>query len=443
MSGALPELPERFFVHAHVGGKLLPVGVVERTGRAWPPVQRGLRFRYGKRWLDSVDTDSFEIDPINLPFGSGWIPAPADTEIHGAFRDAGPDGWGQELIRKRWVDRQIGMVEILLSGAGERTGLLGFSTDTSGRSAHDSIDAEPIELEELLRISDAIQENEAAPPEIARLLGHGSSLGGARPKAGFRHKHALWVAKFPHREDDIDVQKAEAACLDMAEAIGIVTPAREVVEVRGAGNAPRTILLVKRFDRIETDNGAVRLAYLSAETVLGRTGGTYNSTLRYGDLMAIATRLGHAAVGAGGAGPEIFRRLLLNVVVHNTDDHLRNHAFIRAGGKWRLSPVFDVVPQAPGNDQMALGLVRTRFPTIAEAIEAARTLALDDEEASASAANALPVLARWREFMAKRGVVDADMRRLAPRFAEIDRWASDHGSARKPKPSSSSSGPSL
>ncbi len=432
----VPELPAQVFVHAHLEGGLAPVGIIERTGKAWPPVQRGLRFRYGRRWLDGVDAKPFEIDPINIPFGTGWIPAPEGTEIHGVFRDAGPDGWGQELIRKRWVGRDVGMLEILLHGSGERTGLLSFSTDVSGKRAHDDLDPAPISLAELLELSAAVQHDQAAVPEISRLLGHGSSLGGARPKAGFVHDSRLWVAKFPHRDDAFDVQKVEAACLDMAETIGIDTPSRQVVEVTTA-RGRQSVLLVERFDRRRRGNREERLAYLSAETALGKTGGLYTSSLRYGDLAAIANRLGHAAAGKDGSGAEIFKRLLLNVAVHNTDDHLRNHAFIRIDGKWRLSPVFDVVPQAAGEGQMTLGLVRSRVPSIAEAIDAGQTLALNSDESTVIAVKCLHVLARWREFMAKRAVGPRDMEVLAPRFATIDMWSGDEGAGSKPTRKSS------
>jgi len=415
------DTPSRVFVHAHAGGRFLPVGVIERTGRPWPPVRRGLRFRYGKRWLEGRDGPSFEIDPVNLPFGSGWMPAPAETEIHGAFRDAGPDAWGQGLMARRYAEREIGMLEMLILSGGDGAGLLGFSLET------DALPPPPIEegiaLEELLRLAEVAQDGDAPILEIARLLDHGSPPGGARPKAQLRYRGALWVAKFPHREDRFDVQRVEAACLDMAAAIGIDTPERELVEIPGAGGAPRSVLLVRRFDRRERDGYAEHLAYLSAETVLGRTGGPYRSSLAYRDLLAIATRLGHAAIGKDGAGPEIFRRLLLNVAVHNTDDHLRNHAFIRDDEKWRLSPVFDVVPQSAGETQMTLGLKTSRAATLSEAMAAADTLALTRDEADAIAGTALPVLARWRAFMAARGIRRADLAVLEGRFGEIDRWA--------------------
>jgi serine/threonine-protein kinase HipA len=140
-----------------------------------------------------------------------------------------------------------------------------------------------------------------------------------------------WIAKFPTWSDRFDDPRIEAVCLDVAEAAGIPVPQRRLVTIAG-----RSALLVRRFDRSE--NGRP-FGYLSLGTLLKEPPGSYATTKTYADMAAVAR-----SIGGPASEEDIFRRLLVNAFLHNTDDHLRNHAVINRGSHWELSPAFDIVP---------------------------------------------------------------------------------------------------
>lgn len=184
---------------------------------------------------------------------------------------------------------------------------------------------------------------------------HSSNIGGARPKARIRISDKEWIAKFSTWDDRFDNPRAEAVCLDFAEAAGLRVPDRELRVVNG-----RSVLLISRFDR--SSDGA-RLSYLSAGTLLSEPAYGYATSKNYLDIASAARR-----IGVQDPAREMFRRLLVNAYLRNTDDHLRNHAFIHDGAGWRLSPVFDIVPHPSGIRHVcasAPGFSRDCNPSIA------------------------------------------------------------------------------
>ena len=158
-----------------------------------------------------------------------------------------------------------------------------------------------------------------------------ADIGGARPKTRIRRGDRSWIAKFPALGDQFDDPRLEAVCLDLAVACGIETPEHDVIRVAG-----RSVLLVYRFDRGPEGQ---RYGYVSAGTLTGQPPGEYATRSSYADLAATARENGIRPCES-----QLFRRLLYNCFIHNTDDHLRNHAFLRREGQWALSPVFDIVP---------------------------------------------------------------------------------------------------
>ncbi len=187
----------------------------------------------------------------------------------------------------------------------------------------------PERLEDLLAAAEAVEAGQADRHHVRLLLRSGANVGGARPKARIRHAGGDWIAKFPAAGDPFDDPRVEAVCLSLAARAGIEVPPHELIRVAG-----RSVLLVRRFDR----DGERRLGFCSAATLLGHPAVDYNTQAAYADI-AIRAR----AVGTDPCEGELFRRLLFNCAINNTDDHLRNHAFIRDGRGWRLSPAFDLV----------------------------------------------------------------------------------------------------
>ena len=197
---------------------------------------------------------------------------------------------------------------------------------------HDALRIPPLlELPRLLSAAERVVAEEDTDEDLRLLFAPGSSLGGARPKASVRLRDgSLAIAKFPRRDDEINTVLWESVALTLATNTGIAVPAARLEDVAG-----RPVLLLTRFDR----NGARRIPFLSAMSMLGARD---NETRSYLELVD--------ALRQHGAAPKedmeaLWRRMVFNVLISNTDDHLRNHAFLYEGPNgWRLSPAYDLNP---------------------------------------------------------------------------------------------------
>ena len=292
-------------------------------------------FTYDERYLS--EADNWNIDPtLSLTSGAQT----SKNGMPGVFRDSAPDRWGQNLIRHRHLrenkekdtrPRTLNEIDYLLGVSDyARQGNLRFSLEQGGAFLHPS-DEIP-KLVALPKLLDAAHRFEAGNDEkaTAYLLDAGSaSLGGARPKAAVAEGDDLYIAKFPHRQDKWDVIAWEWVSLCVAAEAGISVPENKLVNIDG-----QNVLLVKRFDR----NAGERIAYISAMTLLGLTDG------EQADYSEIAEKLRGVSGSAKQDLEELYRRIVLFLLLNNTDDHLRNHGLIRSGSGWRLSPVFDVNP---------------------------------------------------------------------------------------------------
>jgi serine/threonine-protein kinase HipA len=222
------------------------------------------------------------------------------------------------------------------------------------------------------------------------------------------------IAKFSRPDDLFDVPAAEFATLMLAHKAGIAVPSFELVDI-----GDRSVLLVERFDRTR-DGG--RIHYLSAHSVLrprplSPDGREYRSSFSY---AAIAEALRPRNDSAQDDAHELFRRMVLNIMVGNVDDHLRNHAFLMARpGVFRLSPAFDLCPhlEAPmRGQQIGVGAYGTAS-TIENALSQCERFFLRREEARRIVAEVKSVASEWREVFADAGVGKAGRYRLAACFA--------------------------
>ncbi|MGN8096532.1 type II toxin-antitoxin system HipA family toxin [Methylobacterium sp. 22177] len=314
----------------------MPIGLLVFEGGS---SRRVGRFAYSSDYLASEGRKP--IDPIGLPLENKWRPA-ALGEVHLAFHDAGPDGWGKGILTQVFPELELGMPEFLALGGLSRTGDLAFGSTPEAPerwkpradAALELVQSEDV-LEEVLIAAENYEGGDASADQLTQLFMHSSDIGGARLKARIRILDKEWIAKFAAWDDRFDNPRAEAVCLDLAEAAGLQVPERELRVVND-----RPVLLVSRFDR---SSAGTCLSYLSAGTLLGELAYGYATSKIYLDIAEAARR-----IGVHQPEREMFRRLLVNAYLRNTDDHLRNHAFINDGTGWSLSPVFDVVPHPSG-----------------------------------------------------------------------------------------------
>jgi serine/threonine-protein kinase HipA len=173
-----------------------------------------------------------------------------------------------------------------------------------------------------------------AAEQVEALLKAGTSMGGARPKATVEHDRALWLAKFKERDDRWNNPRVEHAMMTLARKCGIHAADTKVITIAG-----HDVLLVKRFDRQQTEDGYLRSRMVSAMTIL-KADERDRSNWSY---LLLADELRKTSANKGDL-TELFKRVVFNALISNTDDHARNHALIASGGKWGLSPVYDLTP---------------------------------------------------------------------------------------------------
>ncbi|MGA8790208.1 MAG: type II toxin-antitoxin system HipA family toxin [Paenarthrobacter sp.] len=308
------------------------------VGRAYVSARRGVtstNFTYDASFR--ALPESYAIDPA-LPVLRG---AHSIKGLPGSFADASPDRWGRHIVAKRMQAeaRQQGKNPGTLT---DRDFLLGVSDLTRqgalrfrvGDGPHLSDGTDVPKLVQLPELRRAAQEVEADPGNLGalkRLLAAGTgSLGGARPKASVQDGARLAIAKFSHQGDLWKVIAWEAASLEMARRAGIDTPDHHLEHL----NSSDPVLVLDRFDRVEQQ----RIGYVSAMTMLQEQDGAR------GDYLDLLDVIDENSEDATADREQLFRRIVFNIVVNNTDDHLRNHGFLRRRAGWRLSPAFDVNP---------------------------------------------------------------------------------------------------
>jgi serine/threonine-protein kinase HipA len=252
---------------------------------------------------------------------------------------------------------------------------------------------------------------------ILDLLRPGCDLGGVRPKALIKHEGSEHIAKFGHPEDQFDVPIAEYATLRLAYLAGITVPSFELVEI-----GSRSALLIERFDRTET---GTRIHYLSAYSLLSPPAilgdkSPYTAKHSYAGLVEALESSGTCSASAG---PELFRRMVFNIMVGNVDDHLRNHAVLmEEPGVLKLSPAFDLCPHIEAqfrSQSIGVGM-QGRASTVSNALSQCSRFQLTSHEAINIVGQVKDALSVWRKIFREAGASTRDLRLLTPCFAVAD-----------------------
>jgi serine/threonine-protein kinase HipA len=399
-------------------------GVSHLMGRLWARVRKNKEsatFEYEERWLQHPAR--FSLEPA-LQLGPGPFHTSADMPMFGAIGDSAPDRWGRALMRRmerRRAEREGGgpprtLQEIdflLLVDDEARQGALRFAEREGGPFLREEgVKRIPplVELPKLLAAAEHVIEEKDTEEELRLLFAPGSSLGGARPKASVIEKDGrLAIAKFPRRDDEINTVVWEAVALALAKKAGITVPAMRVQTV---GKKP--VLLLRRFDR----DGKRRIPFLSAMSMLGSKD---NDTRSYLEIVD--------ALRQHGAEPKadmeaLWRRLVFNILISNTDDHLRNHGFLYVGPEgWRLSPAYDLNPVPTDIKPRILATAISEddsTASLALAMEVAAYFELDAARARKIAAEVGNVVAKWRDEAARHGLSKVEVDRMMSAFEHED-----------------------
>lgn len=361
----------------------------------------GVSLEYDKAWL----AEGLALSE-DLPLRPGeFLPVENDAAA-GAVDDARPDRWGERVIRHLYKPPRLSTLEYLYFAGDERFGALGVSTsaqryEPQPRAVLPVVGDVPA-LYELVR---RIEAGEPVDEALQRLVAPGTTLGGARPKALIEIDGHPWVLKFADAGDPNDSPLIEHAAMTLAARAGIA-----VCETRAIALVDGHAVAVRRFDRAD----GRRLHALSAHVALRAAA----SEAGYPELALLLRRRGDPAQIATN-GAQVFRRMVFNVLIDNTDDHEKNHALLVEGRSYALAPAYDVLPagQALGYQQFRVG---------AQGLDASADNLLSEHtafglrrpQALALAREVAQVVDGWQAHFAACGVSTGDLARLAE---QIDR----------------------
>lgn len=396
-------------------------------GRLYANLIRGkevFSFEYEKEWLKT--NFAFYLDP-NLQLFSGRQYLPEDKANFGVFLDSSPDRWGRLLMKRReaLIARQEGRKETPLFETDyllgvfdeQRLGGLRFKAKADGPYLNDNrIFSTPpwTSLKELEYASRQLEdEDSASKTDYAKwlnmLMAPGSSLGGARPKAGvIDNKGQLWIAKFPSNYDDLNIGAWEMLAMELAGKAGIKVPESKMLRLSGRQDT----FLSKRFDRTSTGS---RIHFASAMTLLGHNDGDDHSLgVSYLDLAQIIVQSG---ANVAEDLEELWRRIVFSICISNIDDHLRNHGFLLSDKGWHLSPAYDVNPVATGNG-LRLNISETDNSLNMDlALDVSPFFRLKKAKAEEIVKKVTSVVDKWTTMAKNLGISKSQIDTMAPAFS--------------------------
>ena len=396
--------------------------ICTRVGTLWAGGNRArqtARFEYDSAWISHPQ--GYALEPA-LPLVRGVQYTPRG--LFGSMADSSPDRWGRTLMKRAEAararaageaPRRLAEADYLLRvNDAARQGALRYSTDGGSTFLDAGADAVPplVNLRKLQHAVDSAVEDNAGDADLRLLLAPGSSLGGAWPKACVRDERGrLCIAKFSRADQDYDVVAWEAVALRLAAAAGLNAPPFRLETLQVAGKC-RHVLLVEKFDRSAAGG---RIPYISAMTLLDAADGERRSYLELAESMSR-----HCSAPQRDL-PELWRRAAFSLMVSNTDDHLRNHGFLRLQpGGWELSPLFDVNP-TPAD--VAPRVLTTPLTADGDDVTRASLLAcaaqfhLRPAEARDAWEQLEKAVSAWRSVAAEFRIPKKEQDRLAPSFA--------------------------
>ncbi len=341
-----------------------------------------LIFNYGKSYL--ARENAIPLYDPELPLQSGLIPLLPDLNMPACIRDGSPDAWGRRVIINKKLGAngakadaaQLDELTYLLESGSDRIGALDFQhspTDYVPRGTENAT------LEQLVRAAEFVEKGMPLSPELDQALQHGTSLGGARPKAQIDDDDKKYIAKFSSTTDLYNVVKAEFVAMRLAALAGL-----KVARVSLTSSLHKDVLLIERFDRVHSGAGWQRKIMVSALTMLALD----EMMARYASYQDLAELIRHRFANASATLRELYARLVFNILCGNTDDHARNHAAFWDGKTLQLTPAYDICPQGRTGREASQAMLiagNDRMSQISSCLNAAGHFLLSRAEAIAIA----------------------------------------------------------
>jgi len=337
-----------------------------------------LVFNYGRSYLNRENAIAI-YDP-ELPLKPGEISLLPGLSMPSCIRDASPDAWGRRVLMNRKLGlkgqdaskQDLSELTYLLESGSDRTGALDFQLSPTKYIPRV---ADHTSLSELMQAAEYVEKGIPLQPPLGNALQHGTSLGGARPKALITADHKKYIAKFSTSSDIYNVVKAEFVAMKFARLVGLDTATVKLESVLG-----KDVLLIERFDRQKAHKSWRRKAMLSALTLFALD----EMMAMYASYQDLADIIRHRFTDPNETLRELFGRIVFNILCGNTDDHARNHAAFWDGRNLTLTPAYDVCPQPrTGNEASQAMLIHddNRMSQLSVCLEAATHFLLDQETA--------------------------------------------------------------
>ncbi len=374
-------------------------------------------FQYDSTWL--ARAGGYAIEP-RLPLLAGPFQTPPGQALFGALADSAPDRWGVELARRSErrraeardeTPRRLAEADFLLAVKDDlRQGALRLFDREAERYLAPRDEGIPhlLDIARLLSASVHLERDAESDEELQLLLAAGSSLGGARPKATVADGSRLYIAKFPRVErDSWSVVVWEYVAIELARAAGIAVPATRLETVDG-----HAVLLVERFDRDRDE----RLGYVSALTMLEARDRDVRTYVDIAEVIEVESPRTSRDLA------ELWRRIAFSILVSNTDDHLRNHGFLRAENGWTLSAAFDINPDPDSQGLLSTAIddPQDRRAEIETLVAASEVFRVQDPRRELS--RLLDATDHWEDVARRHGVA-SEIPRLRPAFEHEQRAA--------------------
>jgi serine/threonine-protein kinase HipA len=365
-----------------------------------------LMFNYGQSYL--ARRNAIAIYDPELPLKAGEIALDDKLQLPNCIRDASPDAWGRRVIINRTLGLQakdadaaeLDELTYLLDSGSDRIGALDFQSSAANYNPRQKENAT---LDELTQSAERVEKGVPLSPELDLALQHGSSLGGARPKALIDAGNYKFIAKFSSSNDLYNVVKAEFVAMRLARIVGLKAAHAKLSKALG-----KDVLLVERFDRVAVTSGWTRRALVSALTMLG----LHEMEARYASYEDFATLVRHRFTDPKQTLEELFRRMVFNILSGNTDDHARNHAAFWDGEHLTLTPAYDICPQGRTGGEATQAMLITgnkRLSQLTLCVEAAPQFFLGEDRARAIITAQLAAIhSHWDEVCDEAGLTQVD-----------------------------------
>lgn len=342
-----------------------------------------LHFNYGKSYLECINNEthpSIAIFDEELPLRPGLIEPREGLTIPSCIRDTAPDAWGRRVIMNKMfgskpglaADASLNELTYLLESGSDRIGALDFQKSPSEYIPRQ---VNNVSLEELINSAERVERGIPLSLELDQALFHGSSIGGARPKALIEQDNKKYIAKFSSSDDLYNIVKGEFIAMRLASLCGL-----NIAKVRLIKAAGKDVLLIERFDRINSKDGWQRKAIISALTLFGLD----DMMARYASYEQLSEIIRRRFNHPKESLRELYGRLVFSILCGNTDDHARNHAAFWDGVNLSLTPGYDICPQGrTGGEATQAMLIKgdNRMSQIKGCIAAANQFLLSEKDA--------------------------------------------------------------